>query len=46
MNLASESGWHLSLAGPGTGWCVVCRFVNYHSVFMGRTLGVFVGAEP
>lgn len=45
MNLVFELGWYLSLVGFGIGWCVVCRFVNYYSVFMGRILGVFVGVE-
>lgn len=34
VSLDSEPGSPLSLAGPG-GWRhVVCRFVNYHSIFM------------
>lgn len=42
----SEAGSHLSLAGPGRQLHALGRFVNYHRVFMGRSLGVFVGTEP
>lgn len=41
-----EPGWQLSLVGPRGRLRGVCRFVNYHSVFMGRALAVFVGTEP
>lgn len=46
MSLGSESVSQLSLAGPGGRQPGACRFINYHSVFMRRSLAVFVGTEP